>query len=89
MESTLEIVPFFITKRSKARNMQEKYVNRYIINIENGKKTGIGKYFWKDSSKYEGEFENDQPNGEGTFWFADGTIYKGEFKDGTQHGMGY
>ena len=45
-----------------------------------------GKLFWKDGSKYEGNFARSVLHGFGTKYAADESIvYRGQWKDGTPH----
>jgi len=41
-----------------------------------------GVRFWKDHSKYEGEFENDLQHGEGVMTYNDGRKVTGTWRDG-------
>ena len=44
-------------------------------------RSGYGKQYFKDGSKYEGEWMNDTPNGKGIFYYPDGDIYDGGWKN--------
>lgn len=61
---------------------------KYIGNIKNGKKEGVGVHIWPDGKKYEGEFANDLFHGKGVFTWPDGVVYNGGWKMGIQHGSG-
>jgi hypothetical protein len=42
---------------------------------------GIGREYWKDGTKYEGDFTNGAKNGRGTLTFGiDNSVYNGFFK---------
>ena len=49
--------------------------------FENNLKSGFGKLFWKNGSKYEGNFEMDIKQGNGTFTDTNGTSYTGTFEN--------
>ena len=44
--------------------------------------------YYKDGSKYIGEFKNGLFDGQGILIFVDGTKYEGEWKNGLMHGQG-
>ena len=47
--------------------------------------------FWKDGTKYTGEWKDGKMNGQGTFYYKDGSWWTGEWKnrlDGTKNGFG-
>ena len=47
-----------------------------------GKKNGVGAYYFEDGEKYIGEFQNDVFHGKGTYYYIDGNIKSGEWNDG-------
>lgn len=49
---------------------------------------GLGKYLYRDGSKYVGEFVAGFPQGNGTVYYADGNRYEGGWKDHAPHGKG-
>lgn len=53
-----------------------------------GKRQGKGVYFWKDGSRYEGNFENDKMSGKGKRYYSKGNVYEGDFLEGKKQGMG-
>ena len=56
--------------------------------FKNGKKNGIGYYYWSDNSNYIGEWKDDNLEGYGIYHFQDGSIYKGEWKKNKMDGLG-
>ena len=48
----------------------------------------LGKYYYVDGSKYEGEWDNNMRNGQGVQYCCDGSKYDGEWKDDKKHGKG-
>lgn len=61
---------------------------KYTGEKVDGKKEGIGKYEWTDSSVYEGEFSNDQINGQGKLTIPQKGTYEGKFVNGKKNGQG-
>ena len=41
----------------------------------------IGIFYYKNGSKYNGEWKNDKKEGKGIFYWNDGAKYDGEWKD--------
>lgn len=50
--------------------------------------SGMGKFNYKDGSKYVGEFNNGAPEGNGTIYYAAGGRYEGGWKQHAPHGKG-
>lgn len=50
--------------------------------------TGVGKFSYKDGSRFIGEFTNGQPEGRGTLFYASGDRYEGGWKQHSPHGRG-
>lgn len=50
--------------------------------------TGVGKFNYKDGSRFIGEFNNGQPEGRGTLFYASGDRYEGGWKQHSPHGRG-
>lgn len=55
---------------------------------KNNKKDGIGILFFKDGSKYEGQFKNGFMSGKGRKLFVNGEYYLGEFALDKANGYG-
>ncbi|KAA3636424.1 MAG: peptidase C14 caspase catalytic subunit p20 [Bacteroidetes bacterium] len=50
--------------------------------------TGVGKFRYKDGSRYIGEFFKGSPEGRGTLFYANGDRYEGGWKQHAPHGRG-
>ena len=48
----------------------------------------MGKIFFKNGNKYEGNFDDDKINGKGIFYYNNGNKYNGNFKNGKFNGNG-
>ena len=53
-----------------------------------GRVRELGRFSWKDGSKYEGEILNRKPDGQGTYIWPDGDKYVGAWKNGQREGLG-
>jgi hypothetical protein len=53
-----------------------------------GKRSGFGKYVWKDGMVYEGEWKDNEQHGQGKQIYADGSKYEGGYCAGKWHGFG-
>lgn len=62
--------------------------DRYEGFMENGLRSGKGKYTWADGSYYDGAYKNDMKDGEGTYIWADGSSYTGTFVNDVKDGKG-
>ena len=62
--------------------------SKYIGEIKNNMKHGIGLFIWSDGSRYEGEFREDKIEGWGVIYFFDGKIFQGQISNGVPHGYG-
>ena len=63
----------------------------YNGNFKAGKKSGKGKFVWKNGEKYEGNFENDLRNGFGVYTYSKedaGDYHEGHWKDDKKSGKG-
>ena len=49
---------------------------------------GRGEYFYKDGSRYVGEFKGGDPYGEGICYYASGDRYEGQWRNHAPHGEG-
>ena len=68
----------------KYKNLGEVYEGQFI----NGKRQGIGKYFYKNGDIYEGYWMDDMRNGYGYIKFFNGDWYQGMFVKDIRHGIG-
>lgn len=50
--------------------------------------TGVGKFTYKDGSRFIGEFNKGNPEGNGTLFYANGDLYEGGWKQHAPHGRG-
>ena len=61
---------------------------RYVGPFRNGKRHGIGKYWWPNRDRYEGAWVDGQRTGYGRYWWGSGNRYVGNFRNGRLHGRG-
>jgi hypothetical protein len=74
---------------SSKQNITKEYDNgRYIGNIVNNKREGIGVFFYTEGKRYEGEWKDDKINGRGIMVYKIGDKYDGYFKDEKKEGKG-
>ena len=62
--------------------------SKYIGEIKNNMKHGIGIFIWPDYSRYEGQFFEDKMEGWGLIHFFDGKLFQGQILNGIPHGYG-
>lgn len=62
--------------------------NYYEGNFKNGKRCGLGVYYWEKDVFYEGEWDNNCMNGTGMYQFSKESIYEGGFKNNKMDGFG-
>ena len=65
-------------------NSREVYQGQFL----NGKKHGIGRYFYKNGDIYEGYWEDDMRSGYGFIKYFNGDWYEGMFVKDIRHGIG-
>ena len=71
------------------QNVTKEYDNgRYIGNIINNKREGLGIFFYTEGKRYEGEWKDDKINGRGIMIYKIGDKYEGYFKDEKKEGKG-
>lgn len=58
---------------------KQQMLNRYVGSFEDGKRNGLGTFFYADGSKYVGTWCNNEKHGKGVYTFSDGQIYQGRF----------
>ena len=56
--------------------------------LQNGKKDGLGTYWWPTGASYKGEWANGSMQGVGTFESPDGTRYQGGWAQDLKQGLG-
>ncbi|MDC3099336.1 hypothetical protein OA337_02095 [Candidatus Pelagibacter sp.] len=68
------------------RYSEERFIKKIIIDgkaKKNSVKIKLGKVFFENGDRYEGEIEYDMPQGKGTMYYKeDGTHLEGEWVDG-------
>ena len=62
--------------------------NFYQGEFVNGKRNGIGEYFWEKDVFYIGEWKDNLMNGEGIYYFSKEAWYEGSFKNNKMEGFG-
>ena len=62
--------------------------SKYMGEIKNNMKHGIGIFIWPDYSRYEGQFFEDKMEGWGLIHFFDGKLFRGQILNGIPHGYG-
>ena len=62
--------------------------NLYQGNFLNGKRNGIGKYYWEKDVYFIGEWIDNYMNGEGIYYFSKEAWYEGSFKNNKIEGFG-
>lgn len=60
----------------------------YLGQVINGKKEGIGAYFFNNGGKFEGEFKNNTINGSGIYFWTNGRYFAGTWVNGKRTGYG-
>ena len=73
---------------SKQNEIKEYNNGRYIGNIVDNKREGIGIFFYTDGKRYEGEWKDDKINGKGIMLYKNGDKYEGYFKNEKKEGKG-
>ena len=76
-----------IYKSFKKQKIVIKHLNellKLLGEFKGGIRHGKGTYFFKDSSKYEGEFLNDLYHGNGKFTDISGKVITGIWKEGVK-----
>ena len=67
----------------------ETYKNNiYKGSFLNGKRNGIGEYYWEKDVYYIGEWSDNYMNGEGIYYFNKNAWYEGSFKNNKIEGFG-
>ena len=62
--------------------------NFYQGEFVNGKRNGIGEYFWEKDVFYSGEWKDNLMNGEGIYYFSKDAYYEGSFNNNKMEGFG-
>lgn len=63
-------------KRDNRPDQKETYDNGYYVGqMKNGKRDGIGTYYWKSGAKYTGGWKNGGKHGVGKYIYSDGDEY--------------
>jgi len=67
----------------------ESYKNNiYKGSFMNGKRNGIGEYYWEKDVYYNGEWIDNYMNGEGIYYFSKNAWYEGSFRNNKIEGFG-
>jgi len=80
------------SKRDSLSNMEvggledSQEYGRYLGQVVNGKKNGVGKLIWSAGDWYEGEWVDDAKQGNGTMSWSNGDMYMGGWMDDHRHG---
>lgn len=56
--------------------------------MQDGKKDGLGTYWWPTGASYKGEWQAGSMHGVGTFESPDGTRYQGGWAQDLKQGLG-
>ena len=59
-----------------------------LLTVQDGKKDGLGTYWWPTGSSYKGEWSDGSMHGVGTFESPDGTRYQGGWARDLKQGLG-
>ena len=62
--------------------------NFYQGDFVNGKRNGVGEYFWEKDVFYSGEWRDNFMNGVGVYYFGKDAWYEGSFKNNKMEGFG-
>ena len=62
--------------------------SRYIGQMKNGKRHGLGVYIWPSGDRYEGQFKNHIRHGQGIYLYDNGNRYDGQWENDLKHGKG-
>ena len=62
--------------------------NYYQGEFVNGKRNGLGEYYWEKDIFYSGEWKDNLMNGEGIYYFSKDAWYEGSFKNNKMEGFG-
>lgn len=66
----------------KVNSLKIKFMEEVLIIFN------LGKYIWKNSRQYDGEWVKNKMHGFGILKWADGRYYKGQFQNDKRHGKG-
>lgn len=74
----------------RSRIVAKSYVDgsRYKGQFFQGKRHGVGIYYYSNGDVYGGQWSNDLFDGYGFYIFNSGERYEGELKNGKKHGKG-
>ena len=75
-------------KEIKYGRIKYKNNSKYIGEIKQNMKHGIGIFIWEDDSRYEGEFVENRMEGWGLIYFSDNKIFQGQVLNGVPNGYG-
>lgn len=64
---------------SASHSVRKETCNIYRGNFVQGRREGLGTFFYMNGSQYSGEWAADLKQGEGLFFYADGRVFGGSF----------
>jgi len=68
---------------------REEYNNGYYVGaMSDGKRHGIGTYYWNSGNRYSGNWDNGDMHGNGIYFYKDGCCYIGDFVRDKRQGHG-
>ncbi len=68
---------------------REEYSNGYYVGaFSDGKRHGIGTYYWNSGNRYSGNWDNGDMHGHGMFFYKDGCCFIGNFVRDKREGRG-
>ena len=77
-----------VKNKCKLRIINYQDGSKYIGEVYNNQKNGIGVLYFIGGFRYVGEFKNDKSEGYGMIYYLNSVIYEGEFKNGSEDGYG-
>ncbi len=76
-----------VTKDDRIVEIEYK-TGKYVGNVKDGKRHGIGMFEFRGGGCYTGEWMNDRMTGHGKYEWLNGDVYVGQFTDSKKNGHG-